>query len=262
MRAQLAYTLRLMRELRGLSQSTLAKELYTTRETVAAYESQRNRPDEDFCKKLDEFFETGEMFRGLWHHAQREHLNEWLGAYLMHENEATEIRTYEPLYIPGFLQTEAYVRSIAPKGRTNEDLVAQRLARREHITRETDPPHLFVVLDHAALLRRGKDGSIMYEQLQLLLDVGELPHMHIQVVRITDGAYSGLSGAMIVLTKADRSRIGYAEAQFGGRLIEDPEEVARLGIRFDEIRCHALSEADTRALVRETMETMRDDPVA
>ena len=33
MRAQLAYTLRLMREIRGLSQNTLAKELYTTRET-------------------------------------------------------------------------------------------------------------------------------------------------------------------------------------------------------------------------------------
>ena len=76
MRAQLAYTLRLMREARSMSQNDLAKELYATRETIAAYESRRNRPDEDFCKKLDEFFGTGEMFQGLWHHAKREHLNE------------------------------------------------------------------------------------------------------------------------------------------------------------------------------------------
>ena len=168
MRAQLAYTLRLMREARRMSQNDLAKELYTTRETITAYESRRNRPDEPFCKKLDEFFGTGEMFQGLWHHAQREHLNEWFEAYIAHENEATEIRTFQPLYIPGLLQTEAYMRATAYKGRVNEELIAQRLARRDIITRVEDRPHLFVVLDQAVVLRRWPDGSVMREQLQHL----------------------------------------------------------------------------------------------
>ncbi|WP_342787166.1 helix-turn-helix transcriptional regulator [Actinomadura decatromicini] len=263
MRAQLAYTLRLMRELRGLSQSTLAKELYATRETVAAYESQRNRPDKDFCKKLDEFFQTGEMFQGLWHHAQREHLNEWwFEAYIPHESEATEIRAFQPLYIPGLLQTEDYMREVATKGRVNEDFIAQRLARQEILNRDANPPELFVVIDQAAILRRGHDGRIMHGQLQYLLDVGELPHIHIQAVRLIDGPYQGLDGPMVVLTKADGSRVGYAEAHLGGRMIEEPAEVTRLGIRFSEIRCHALSEKDTRALIRRTMEGDADDPLA
>ncbi|MFC4052612.1 Scr1 family TA system antitoxin-like transcriptional regulator [Actinomadura syzygii] len=262
MRAQLAYTLRLMRELRGLSQSTLAKELYATRETVAAYESQRNRPDKDFCKKLDEFFQTGEMFQGLWHHAQREHLNEWLEAYVAHENEATEIRNFQTLYIPGLLQTEGYMRATAYKGQVNEELIAKRLARRDILKREVSRPHLFVVLDHAALLRRWRDPNIMEEQLRYLLELGELPHIHLQAVKITDGWHPGLDGALVVLTKADRNRVGYVEAQFGGRLIEDSAEIVRLGIRFDEIRCHALSEEATRDLIRKTMETMQDDPLA
>lgn len=262
MRAQLAYTLRLMREARSMSQNDLAKEMYATRETIAAYESRRNRPDEDFCKKLDEFFGTGEMFQGLWHHAKREHLNEWFEAYIAHENEATEIRTFQPLYIPGLLQTEGYMRAITPSKRMTNDWITQRLARREILTRATSQPHLFVILDHAALLRRWRDASIMEEQLGYLLDVGERDQVHIQAVHIADGWHPGFDGAMVVLTKADRSRIGYVEAQFGGRLIEDPAEVTRLGIRFDEIRCHALSEKATRDLIRETMETMRDDPLA
>jgi transcriptional regulator with XRE-family HTH domain len=262
MRAQLAYTLRLMREARGMSQNDLAKEMYTTRESIAAYESQRNRPDEDFCRKLDKFFETGELFQGLWHHARREHLHEWFEAYVAHENEATEIRTYQPLYIPGLLQTDGYIRAIAPGGQVNEEVITKRLARRDILTRDADRPHLFVVLDHAAILRRDRDGRVMYEQLQHLLEIGELPHVHIQAVRITDGWYQGLEGPMVVLTKSDMQRVGYVEAQFGGRLIEDDSEVTRLALRWDEIRGYALSEAATRALVRETMETMQDDSLA
>ncbi|WP_242904435.1 helix-turn-helix domain-containing protein [Actinomadura terrae] len=262
MRAQLAYALRLMREAKGLSQDGLAKELYTTRESIAAYESQRNRPDKDFCKKLDDFFETGELFQGLWHHARREHIHEWLEAYFAHESESLEIRSFQPLYIPGLLQTEGYMRAAAAKGQVDEDQIRQRLARRGILTRAENQPHLFVVLDEAAILRRSHDGSVMHEQLQYLLDATELPRIHVQVVRIADGWYHGLKGAMIVLTKPDRLRIGYVEAQFGGRLVQEPAEVTRLGIRFDEIRGHALSEEATRALIQKTMETMRHDPVA
>ncbi|WP_279472970.1 helix-turn-helix domain-containing protein [Actinomadura darangshiensis] len=262
MRAQLAYALRLMREARSMSQNDLAKELYITRETIAAYESQRNRPDEDFSRKLDAFFTTGEMFQGLWYHAQREHINEWFEAYVAHENEATEIRTFQPLYIPGLLQTESYMRATAYKGQADEELIAKRLVRRDVLSRDASRPHLFVVLDHAAILRRWHDESIMREQLGHLLDVGELSQVHIQAVQIADGWHPGLDGAMVVLTKSDRSRIGYVEAQFGGRLIEDPAEVTRLGLRFDEIRCHALSEEATRHLIRKTMEMMQDDLLA
>ncbi|MFG2250520.1 Scr1 family TA system antitoxin-like transcriptional regulator [Spirillospora sp. NPDC048823] len=262
MRAQLAYTLRLMREARNMSQNDLAKELYTTRESIAAYEGRRNHPDEDFCMKLDKFFDTGEMFQGLWYHAQREHLNEWFEVYISHENESTEIRTFQPLYIPGLLQTEGYMRATTPPGRMDEDFIAQRLSRRDILTRDRNLPHLFVVLDHAAILRRWPDGNVMREQLQYLLDVGAMPHIHIQAVQITDGWHAGLDGAMVLLNKADQGRVGYVEAQFGGRLIEDPGEIVRLALRFDEIRCHALPEEATRGLIRKTMEMMRDDSLA
>ena len=262
MKAQLAYTLRALRMMRGLSQDQLAKEMYATRESIAAYETGRNRPDEDFCKRLDEYFGTGELFQGTWHHARREHLHEWLEAYFSHETESAEIRSFQPMYIPGLLQTEDYIRSTWLPNTVVEEKVIQRLTRRDILTREDDPPHLFAVIDQAALVRRVGGTEVMREQLRHLLTMSELPNVTIQLVEQDGDWYFGLDGAIVVFNKPGGARFGFVEAQLGGRLIEDPHEVARLGLRFDQIRSKALSDEASRALIRKMMETMNDDPVA
>jgi hypothetical protein len=185
-----------------------------------------------------------------------------LEEYLRHENEASEIRTFEPLYIPGLLQTEEYIRATWLPSTVIENKVAQRLARRDILTRENDPPHLFAVIDQAALIRPVGGAKVMKEQLRHLLTMSELPNVTIQVVELSDGWYFGLNGAMVIFTKPDSSRVGLVEAQFGGRLIEDPPQLARLGLRFDLIRGKALSEEASRALIRTTMETVSDDQLA
>jgi transcriptional regulator with XRE-family HTH domain len=262
MKAQLVCTLRALRTMRGLSQDQLAKEIYATRESIAAYETGRNRPDEDFCKRLDEYFGSGELFQGTWYHAQREHLREWMEAYFEHENESCEIRSFQPMYIPGLLQTEHYIRATWLPNTVVEEKVNQRLARRDVLTRENDPPHLFAVIDQAALIRRVGGTGVMREQLKHLLTMSELPNVTIQLVEQDGDWYFGLDGAIVVFNKPDGARLGFVEAQLGGRLIEDPREVARLGLRFDQVRSKALSDEASRSLIRKMMETMNDDPVA
>jgi transcriptional regulator with XRE-family HTH domain len=261
MKAQLAYSLRALRTVRELSQDQLAKELYATRESIAAYESGRNRPDEDFCKRLDDFFGTGEMFQGLRDHVRREHLPEWFEEYIGHETEASQIRTFESNYIPGLLQTEGYIRASTDKPYSEESL-ARRLARRDMLTREDDPAAFFAVLDEAVIRRPVGGARVTREQLQHLLDMSERPNVYIRVVRERTGWYRGMNGALVVLTKPDRTAVGYVEAQFGGRLVQDPAEVIDLALRFDQIGVKALSDDASRALILNTMETMRDDPVA
>jgi DNA-binding XRE family transcriptional regulator len=180
MKAQLAYTLRALRMMKGLSQDQLAKELYATRESIAAYETGRNRPNVEFCERLDDFFGSGEMFQSLWDHAQREHLREWLEAYIGHEAEASQIHTFQPLYIPGLLQSEGYMRAGAVYSKNAESVITQRLARRDVLTRTEDPPHFFAVIDHAAIRRPVGGAKVMKEQLQHLLDMSELSNVHIQ----------------------------------------------------------------------------------
>jgi transcriptional regulator with XRE-family HTH domain len=262
MKAQLAYTLRVLLMVKGLSQNQLAKELYATRAAIAAYETGRNRPDVEFCDSLDEFFGTGEMFQSLWGHAQREHLREWFEAYIGHETEASQIRTFESTYVPGLLQTEGYMRASADDPRLLEESIERRLARRDLLTRDDDPPAIFAVLDEVVIRRPVGGTKVIKEQLQHILDMGERPNVFIRVVQERTGWYRGMDGAIVILNKPDRTVVGYVEAQLGGRLIEDPAEVVDLALRFDQIGVKALSEDTSRALIFNTMEAMRDDPLA
>ncbi|MFC5746936.1 helix-turn-helix domain-containing protein [Actinomadura rugatobispora] len=262
LRAQLAYTLRTMRTLKGLSQEQLAKELFLSREAITAYETQRNFPDLDTCKQFDEFFGTGELFQAQWAHAQREHVHEWFEAYLTHELEAIQIKTFQPLHMPGLLQTEEHVRSNGMPSPQIEDDISKRLARRDILTREADPAFLFAILDESVIRRPIGGAEVMRKQLQHLLTLSELPNVTIEIVREQAGWYFGLDGALVFLTKPDNTSVGYVEAQFGGRLLEEPTRVAKLGLRFDLIRARALSEDASRTLIRKTMETIADDSVA
>jgi hypothetical protein len=50
--------------------------------------------------------------------------------------------------------------------------------------------------------------------------------------------------------------VGYAEAQFGGRLIEDKDQVVEFRIHYDRIRAKALSDDNSHALIAQ-MENMK-----
>jgi len=256
MAACFMYELRRQRELRGLSQNALAKELYSTRGSIQAYEANRNRPDEQFARRCDEFFGTGELFQALWYHSRREHLNEWLEDYFDHERDAVDIRSFQPMTIPGPLQTEGYIRGNASKEADVEMLVGQRLTRRELLAKENGP-YFWAVIDEAAIRRPVGSKGVMWEQLQLLLELSELPNVCIQIIPETGGGYDGLAGALVILTMPGGREVGFAEAQAGGRLMEDPHEVRRLAILFNQFRARALPEAASRALIIETMEKMQ-----
>lgn len=192
----------------------------------------------------------------MWFHGQREHLKEWLEEYLALEREATCIKVFQPMSVPGLLQTEGYIRAGAGKVKDVEGLVMERLTRREVLEGE-DPPILWVILDEAAIRRPVGGPEVMKAQLQHLLEMGDLPNITIQVVRELSGAYVGMYGGLIILTMPEHRDVGYAEAQFGGRLIEDKDQVVELRIRYDRIRAKALSDDDSHALIAQTMEAMK-----
>ncbi|MFI0447226.1 Scr1 family TA system antitoxin-like transcriptional regulator [Actinomadura sp. 6N118] len=51
--------------------------------------------------------------------------------------------------------------------------------------------------------------------------------------------------------------IAYSEAHLGGRLIEDPEEMRKLDVRYDLIRAKALSQEQSLELITGVRERMR-----
>ncbi len=96
----------------------------------------------------------------------------WIRALLEMEERATVLRWWEPLVVPGLLQTEDYARAMIRAGRPGdsdaevEHLVIARISRQAIWDRaDPPPPMLFAVLGEAILRQLVGDARIMREQL-------------------------------------------------------------------------------------------------
>ncbi|MEU9971769.1 helix-turn-helix transcriptional regulator [Streptomyces sp. NPDC051014] len=131
-----------------------------------------------------------------WWHTYRDVLPNWFSAYVSLETGAKTLRTYEPHYATGLLQTPEYARSVLSGGFPNdrdEDLerrVNLRL-RRQALLERAEAPTLWVVMEEAVLHRVVGGPQVMRGQIERLLEVSELDHISVDVVPFTAGAHVG-----------------------------------------------------------------------
>ncbi|EDY61075.1 MULTISPECIES: helix-turn-helix transcriptional regulator [Streptomyces] len=148
-------------------------------------------------QEIDEFVALAERANEPgWWHTYRDVLPNWFSAYVSLEAGARTLRTYEPHYVTGLLQTHAYARGVLRGGFPNEadeDLgrrVDLRL-RRQSLLAGPDAPTLWVVMEEAVLHRVVGGPEVMREQIERLLEVSELEHVSVDVVPFTAGAHVG-----------------------------------------------------------------------
>ncbi|MET8243659.1 Scr1 family TA system antitoxin-like transcriptional regulator [Streptomyces sp. NPDC005202] len=136
---------------------------------------------------------------GWW---QRFHdvLPDWFSLYVSLEGAARLIRSYEPHFVPGLLQTEEYARAVLEAGtvgqtgpKTIERHVSLRMARQRLLEQE-DPPHLWVIMDETVLRRPVSiHGEVMRDQLDKLLEYAERNRVTVQVAALAPGSHLILS---------------------------------------------------------------------
>src|SRR5215831_6890943 len=123
--------------------------------------------------------------KGWWHTYGRA-LPTWFEAYLGLEVETVRLRDFQPMVIPGLLQTEDYARAVlhaAPNGGSTQDidrLVALRMER-QFVLGQANPPDLWVVLSEGVLRVQVGGASVMRAQLRRLIDAAERSHVTLQV---------------------------------------------------------------------------------
>jgi transcriptional regulator with XRE-family HTH domain len=140
--------LRFYRTRAGLSQKDLAARATVSHDVISKIETGERPPAEDFPPRLDavpELDTSGALTR-LWEHlkkGQKQRLYGWFQEWADIEAQATVLRWYEPLVVPGLLQTEDYARAILsarPDGNL-DDLDEQVAARRPGWTRAMAQPY-------------------------------------------------------------------------------------------------------------------------
>ncbi|MEU0955374.1 helix-turn-helix transcriptional regulator [Streptomyces niveus] len=148
-------------------------------------------------QEIDEFVDLAEQAnKPGWWHSYRDAVPSWFTAYVSLEAGAKTLRTYEPQYVTGLLQTPDYAHAVLRGGLPNgsEEELARRVElrlRRQSLLDQEDAPTLWVVMEEAVLHRVVGGPGVMREQLERLLDVSELAHVSLDIVPFTAGAHVG-----------------------------------------------------------------------
>lgn len=182
------------------------------------------------------------------------------------EAEASAIRTFEGLVIPGLLQTPDYARAVIQGGRyTSEEEIERRvkarLERRDILTR-FKPASLRVTLDEAVLHRVVGSSEVMAEQLRHLLHMAKLPNIDLQVVPFDAGAHAAFVAPFSILNFPDPldAPIVFVDTASGGLFLEESDEVEAHSVTFGDVQGSAMSAAQSARLIIEVLETLESKP--
>ncbi|MCT2589620.1 DUF5753 domain-containing protein [Streptomyces sp. N2-109] len=181
----------------------------------------------------------------------------WLHSYLGLEQAAGLIRSYEVQFVPGLLQTPEYARAVIVLGHGDASdrqlrRRAELRARRQRILRRPRPPHLWAVIDEAALRRPIGGPQVMRDQLEHLIAVSELPHITLQVLPFAAGGHSAAGGPVALLRMPQQGlpdRV-YLEQLLDGHYPEDPEDIRYYRQVIDRLVTTAEPPARTGELLR------------
>ncbi|GAA3761579.1 helix-turn-helix transcriptional regulator [Spinactinospora alkalitolerans] len=176
------------------------------------------------------------------------------GAYIDLETEATELRTYEALYIPGLLQTQEYARAIVRgSGITDEHQVNRRVEARmmrRQILERSDAPVFTALIDEAAVRKLPRE--VAPAQLRHLI-VMQRPALRVRIVPDASGPHPAMNGSFVVMGFPHDPSVVYLEQSMTGLFLEDQREVEHYERVFAAVEDAALSVDDSVAFLEESL---------
>lgn len=179
-----------------------------------------------------------------------------------YESAAAITRNFEPLVVPGLLQTEEYARAMIPEhapAERVEALVEIRMKRQELLDRP-DGPLLFFILDEAVVHRLVGGKDAMRRQVLRLVELGRRPRVTIEVVPFSAGAHPGLRGPFVVVEfpGPEDDDVLYLE-NTGGDLIsrEESDQVLPYLETFEQLRRISLGPEGSADYLRQVAGGMR-----
>jgi len=251
----------------GMTPEQLGARVYLSGSQIRKVEAGTRTPTEDLAKACEAIPELGcngaltELYEILSVHLRRRAYPGWFAGWPDKEAQARRLRWFEPLVVPGLLQTEAYARAILSTrmGATREELdeaVAGRMER-QRILGRGHPPELWVILDEAVLRRPVGGPDVMRDQLVRLVEAGRRPNIAIQVVPFGAGAHEGLRGGAFIVADFDAAAtIAYQDAASSGQIIEDADEIDALAVTWDTLRLDALPRTASISLITSIAEAV------
>jgi transcriptional regulator with XRE-family HTH domain len=241
---------RTLRTNAGLTQEQVARQLGWSASKVARIENGKiNISRDDLAAMLTLYGVTNERsVQDLLHLAgQAKQRGDVISAefrvYVGLESAASEIYEYEPVLIPGLLQTPEYaravIRALSPVGDSDE-LIEQRVEirrERQRLLTAEHPPRAHFLIDESALRRQVGGRAVTVAQLEHLRELHQVPNVTIQVVPFSVGEHVSMTGPFIILEfpDGDEPLLYLEDARHDVLTRDDPELTRTCRQRFTEI---------------------------
>jgi transcriptional regulator with XRE-family HTH domain len=271
-RRRLRTALRRAREAAGITQEHVAASMDWSLSKLIRIESGTVSISTNDCKALlglyrvtdqaliDELVGLARVARRrTWWSSYRDTVPPSYAAYIGLEAEAAELCYFQPINMPGLLQTEAYARAIVPVDGPYEvapdqidTVVAIRLTRQREVLGRDNPPEIRAVLDEAVLRRLTGGPEIMHEQLLHLVALGSAPNVTIQVLPFTAGK-NLVNGPFVILRYPDPADtdVVYVESALFNDVVDRPESIGPYQYAFKGLSADSLGPAESLAFIAE-----------
>ncbi|PZH06986.1 transcriptional regulator [Streptomyces sp. NTH33] len=246
--------LQYLRKRSGLNQQEFGDAIGYSLEQVASVEQGRRPAKAAFTVAAERVLDAGGVLEVLQDKVDRAKLPRFFRNFALIEAEVVSRFSYDPLLVPGLLQTEAYARALFARHcpPLSEEIIDQhteaRLSRQKLLTR-VPLAELSFIIGEEALRNPVSDKKIMRGQWQHLLGMGTLRNVEIQVMPAACGFHSGLNGPFVLLETKEHQQLGYIESQEVGCVVHDPAEVSAFGLRYGKLRSQALNGIESARLI-------------
>ncbi|UNO39424.1 helix-turn-helix transcriptional regulator [Streptomyces sp. MST-110588] len=246
--------LKLLRERAGLTQTHLAEAIGYSVEQVASVEQGRRPAKADFTRRAEEALGVSGELAVLQPEVDRAKLPLFFQDFAGIEAEAVSRCSYDPLLIPGLLQSPEYARAILAvrypplDDEAQEQQLEARLRRQVVLTGKLSIDFSFIVGESVLRCPVG-DSGILKGQLHRMLEMQQLPNVDVQVVPTLNGAHTGLHGPLVIVETTAHRRYAYFESHGESMVISDPAKVSILGLRYGKLRTQALNADESRRLI-------------
>jgi transcriptional regulator with XRE-family HTH domain len=266
-RRQLGADLRRLRELKGLTLEEAGARVSISKATLSRYETKEGSvkwPAVDaLCREYgasdEERLALVELAKAAkvqgWWRSLADPVPDSMNLMLTLEDEVVREDHYACMYVPGLLQTRDYAEAVhrssekqCPEGEV-QHMVDIRMKRQELLQRK-GPPHIWCVIDEAAVRRTVGGRQVMNAQLRHLLTMSELPHITVQVLPFSTGAHAAAVGSFLILGGPSPDLdVVYVDIIGGGLFMEKPQELERYRLAFQYLRAQALDLESSAQLI-------------
>lgn len=199
-----------------------------------------------------------------WWSTYRDAASPRLLQLIEYESASSTMRAFQPLVIPGLLQTEEYARRMIRMftrhaSASQVNTFTEIRMKRQQLLRRPDPPMMFFIMDEAAVRRLVGGKEAMRRQIQRLLDVSEMPNVTIEIIPFSVGEYPVLQGPFTLFEFPDAADDDalYLENPRGDLLTrDDPEEIVYFRERFELLRKASLGPDRSAGFLRRQIEEL------